>query len=142
MSQYISKALRQKVAEYFHFRCAYCQTAQEVVGPILEIDHIIPQSQGGPHTELNLCLACPICNGHKSDQTSGLDPETQQILPLFQPRQQRWTDHFAWDESGSLILAKTAIGRATIATLKLNQPQMITVRLLWVEAGWHPPDDD
>lgn len=44
------------------FRCGYCLTSQRVIGPLLEIDHIVPQAQGGTHDEDNLFLACPMCN--------------------------------------------------------------------------------
>ena len=33
----------------------------------LEIEHIIPLAKGGTDDESNLWLACPICNGHKSE---------------------------------------------------------------------------
>src|SRR5437764_1015296 len=38
---YISAALRQRVAETARFRCGYCLTSQRIIGPLLEIDHII-----------------------------------------------------------------------------------------------------
>jgi 5-methylcytosine-specific restriction endonuclease McrA len=37
----------------------------------LEIEHIIPLARGGSDDEGNLWLACPICNGHKSDKIDG-----------------------------------------------------------------------
>jgi len=43
----ISAALRQRVAEAARFRCGYCLTAQRIIGPLLEIDHFIPESRGG-----------------------------------------------------------------------------------------------
>jgi hypothetical protein len=33
----------------------------------------------------------------------------------------------------------TATGRATIAALRLNNPETVAARSLWVQAGWHPP---
>ena len=58
----IPAALRQRVAESARFRCGYCLTSQRVIGPLLEIDHIVPQARGGTHDEDNLFLACPMCS--------------------------------------------------------------------------------
>ncbi len=65
---FISAALRQRVAEASRFRCGYCLTSQRVIGPFLEIDHIIPISRGGTSDETNLFLACPMCNGRKANR--------------------------------------------------------------------------
>ena len=54
----------------------------------LEVEHIIPLAKGGADDESNLWLACPICNGHKSDKVTALDPETRTVVPLFNPRTQ------------------------------------------------------
>lgn len=53
-SQYISTALRHRVAETARFRCGYCLTSQRVVGPLLEIEHIVPEAKGGVSEEENL----------------------------------------------------------------------------------------
>ena len=68
--------LRQRVSEAARFRCGYCLTSQYVIGPLLEIDHIIPEALGGTSIESNLWLACPLCNGHKSDRVEAVDPNT------------------------------------------------------------------
>ena len=60
----------------------------------LEVEHIIPLAKGGTDDEPNLWLASPICNGHKSDKAQAVDAVTGVIVPLFNPRTQRWTDHF------------------------------------------------
>jgi hypothetical protein len=89
-----------------------------------------------------LWLACPICNGHKGNQTEAADPQTGSIVALFHPRQQKWHDHFEWIDGGLHIRGKTAVGRATIAALKLNEdPDALLVRSYWIQAGWHPPHE-
>ncbi|HUV90133.1 MAG TPA: HNH endonuclease signature motif containing protein [Anaerolineae bacterium] len=69
----------------------------------MEIDHIIPQSLGGQTEEDNLWLACSLCNDHKSDRIAALDPLRGEIVRLFDPRHQMWSEHFAWAESGERI---------------------------------------
>jgi hypothetical protein len=136
---YLSRASRERVASAAHYQCEYCQTAQEISGAQMHIEHIIPLSQGGPSDESNLCLACAWCNSYKSAQTHGLDPETRNEVPLFNPRTQQWHDHFRWSQDGRYIIGLTAIGRATVDTLKMNNAFIVPARRHWVEAGWHPP---
>jgi len=138
-SQYISITLRQRVAEAASFRCGYCLTSQRIIGPLLEIEHIIPEVLGGSSDEENLFLACPTCNSHKSQRIDAVDPESLMIVPLFNPRTDLWDEHFEWIEEGAVILGKTSKGRATVAALNMNHPDIVAARHLWVMAGWHPP---
>jgi hypothetical protein len=137
----ISAALRQRVAEVARFRCGYCLTSQRIIGPLLEIDHVMPAARGGTSQEENLWLACPMCHSHKADRQEAIDPESLVTVPLFNPRAERWNDHFDWTEDGTVIHGKTSTGRATIAALQMNHPDMVAARRLWVLAGWHPPLD-
>jgi len=100
----------------------------------------MPEARGGSSDEENLTLACPLCNGHKADKIDAIDPQTQQIVALFHPRMDNWSDHFEWTEEFTIILGKTPIGRATVDALAVNQPDMVITRRLWVIAGWHPPE--
>ncbi|MCB0063932.1 MAG: hypothetical protein KDE19_17535 [Caldilineaceae bacterium] len=67
--------------------------------------------------------------------------ETNETVPLFNPRHDKWEEHFVWQQAGTVVAGVSAIGRATVATLQMNQEELIPVRKLWVEAGWHPPQD-
>lgn len=123
-------------------RCGYCLSPQHLVMARLEIEHIIPRANGGSDDESNLWLSCPICNGHKSDRTTGVDPETGRSTPLFNPRTQSWFKHFEWAGDGIRVIGRTPIGRATVAALRLSDdPDALEVRSYWVLAGWHPPTE-
>lgn len=137
----IPAELRRLIADRDHHRCAYCLTTEENCGLRMHIDHIIPQSAGGTTTPDNLCLACFSCNVHKGAQRTGIDPRTGHSAFLFHPLQQIWLDHFAWSEGNVQIVGLTACGRATIATLKMNNSTVVQARRRWVAAGWHPPHD-
>ncbi|NJM06834.1 HNH endonuclease [Candidatus Gracilibacteria bacterium] len=137
----ISVELRQRVMENGRFRCGYCLTSQYIIGPLLEIDHYIPEAQDGSSTEDNLCVACPMCNSHKADRISATDPDTATVQPLFNPKNDRWNEHFTWIEDGTVMQGLTPIGRATVAALQVNHPDAVHARRLWVSAGWHPPND-
>jgi hypothetical protein len=107
---------------------------------ILQVDHLKPIAKGGSDAEDNLCLACELCNQYKWTKTDGLDPESGEIVALFNPRQQKWHDHFTWSEGGIEIIGLTTCGRATVIALRLNNSIAVTVRRNWVRAGWHPPE--
>src|SRR4051812_45331434 len=79
-------------------RCEYCLMHQQLQGATFHIEHIVPESSGGPDELSNLCLACPSCNLHKSDRTVVTDPETGALVPLFHPRHNQWSDHFEWQD--------------------------------------------
>lgn len=136
---YISPALRRQIAEEAQHRCGYCQTPQLFTAMPMHIEHLMPIAAGGNSDRENLWLACPICNGHKGVQTDAVDPESSQTVPLFNPRRHSWVEHFVWDEKGTHIIGTSAIGRATIIALKLNNEQFTQARRRWVLAGWHPP---
>lgn len=120
-------------------RCEYCGASERVTGVPLEVDHIIPLSRRGVTEQTNLCRACSQCNTYKADQTEGVDPVSANRVPLFDSRRQRWAEHFAWSEDGAQIVGLTSIGRATVATLRMNDPVSVRARRLWVSVGWHPP---
>src|SRR5436309_2688160 len=145
--RYISIEVEARVRDAAKHRCGYCLSPQGLVMAKLEVEHIIPRSafthdDPAADSEANLWLACPICNGHKSDKTSAIDPETGETAPLFNPRTQRWLDHFSWSADGIRIIGLTSLGRATVIALRLSDdPEALHVRANWVSAGWHPPKD-
>ncbi|MGI2903013.1 HNH endonuclease [Tolypothrix sp. VBCCA 56010] len=69
---YISVEIDRRVRTAAQNRCGYCLSPQRLVMARLEIEHIIPISKGGSNDESNLWLACPLCNGYKSDKMTGL----------------------------------------------------------------------
>ncbi|MEA3341270.1 MAG: HNH endonuclease signature motif containing protein [Chloroflexota bacterium] len=136
---YIPRKLRQLVAQDARQRCGYCLTPRRIIGRPMVIDHLLPESEGGPTVRQNLWLACRRCNEFKSNRTHAVDPLTDATAPLFNPRDQSWSVHFAWNEDGTEIIGLTATGRATVVALQLNNDEIVAARSLWVQAGWHPP---
>jgi HNH endonuclease len=138
----IPAAIDRRVREAARHRCGYCLSPQNLVMARLEIEHIIPLAKGGTDDEENLWLACPICNGHKSDKTEVVDSESGTMFALFNPRTQVWSEHFSWTDDGLRVVGKTPVGRVTVDALHLDSdPDAIAVRSYWVLAGWHPPQN-
>lgn len=136
---YIPGETRQRVRETARHRCGYCQTQELVVGYPLHIEHIIPEAAGGSSQGENLWLACSVCNNYKGTQVVASDPVSAAEVSLFNPRAQRWSDHFAWSDDGTRIEGLTPEGRATVTALQLNAPFRVHARQRWVSVGWHPP---
>lgn len=107
----------------------------------MTFEHIHPESRGGLMVEENLWLACRSCNEHKGARTHARDSKTNKRARLFNPRAQIWAEHFAWDKTGTLIQGLTPTGRATVETLRMNNPQIVVTRRQWVAAGWWPPEE-
>jgi hypothetical protein len=84
-------------------------------------------------------LACRVCNGFKADQVDGLDPDSNRIVPIFNPRQESWPAHFRWSDDGAEIVGLTPMGRATVIVLQLNGLERVRIRQRWTSVGWHPP---
>lgn len=136
---YISTALQKLVLVRASNRCEYCKTSAEFATQSFTIEHIFPSSKGGLSKEDNLAFACGGCNSHKSDRTEALDPLSESIVALFNPRQDNWNDHFDWSEDFTEIIGKTPTGRATIDALKLNRRGLKNLRLALVHYKKHPP---
>jgi HNH endonuclease len=141
-NRYIATALKAKIRAAAKNQCGYCQSQQKYVLGILEIEHIISTAAGGSDEEENLWLSCRLCNSYKGIQTRALDPMTEQTVQLFNPRTQRWSEHFAWSGDGIYVMGLTPCGRATVVAVQLNNDYAVTVRQSWVSVGWHPPREE
>jgi hypothetical protein len=143
----ISKSLFQTIRQRANFRCEYCHYPELLSSAPLSLDHLQPQSLGGDDSPDNLALACRRCNERRYNFITGIDPETQIELPLFNPRNQIWSDHFIWSVDSLRIIGTTNIGRATCNRLDLNddrreEPFIQNARRQWVVAKLHPAFDD
>jgi HNH endonuclease len=139
MASYVSVALQQQVREDAGRRCGYCLSSETVTGIPLGIEHIVPESVGGPTARENLWLACHRCNKFKGNRTDATDPVTQTVAPLFNPRLQTWREHFQWSVDGTQVIGVTPSGRTTVEALQMNNGYVVEARRFWIFAGWHPP---
>jgi 5-methylcytosine-specific restriction endonuclease McrA len=133
----MDRALEQLVWQRASARCEYCRMAQQFDDATFQIDHIIADSHGGPTQADNLCLACFTCNHYKGPNISGIDDATHKIVPLFNPRRQKWARHFQWH--GPHLVGRTAAGRATVATLRINLDYRLAHRQMLIAEGIFPP---
>lgn len=137
----IPAALRRELFEEGNYRCGYCRSEEILMGVSLVPDHIIPLAANGSNARENLWPACRQCNELKNNRTHAEDPQTGELVPLFNPRTQQWDEHFAWNRDFTQIQALTFTGRATLAALQLNRSLLVRARQRWKLMGWQPAQD-
>jgi 5-methylcytosine-specific restriction endonuclease McrA len=142
----ISASSRRIVRERAQLRCEYCHADERWQFIRFTIDHIRPQSAGGSDEVDNLALACRNCNERRGNRREGYDTETETVVPIFNPRQDLWADHFAWDRTRIRIVGRTPTGRATIDLFDLNDDRhdgaVLRIRQRDLADGYHPPPED
>ncbi len=71
-----------------------------------------------------------------------MDPESGESAPLFDPRQDRWAQHFRWASDRIRLVGVTPTGRATVEALQMNRERTLQVREADLAIGRHPPPSD
>lgn len=132
MSTEADKATCLFVRARARLACEYCCAWEPWCAVKFHLEHVIPRSSGGASDEENLALACPACNAAKGAKMTGLDPRTGATVRLFHPRRDTWHEHFTWGQGLTVIVGRTAVGRATVVELDLNADSRLTARKLWV----------
>ena len=132
----ISLALRRKVVERAKACCEYCRVhSGDVLFPH-EPDHVRSEKHGGQTTLENIAFAWFHCNRHKGSDLGSVDSETGNLTPLYNPRAQKWSEHFLLH--GAVIVPRSAEGRVTVALLKMNAPDRIRVRQALADSARYP----
>ena len=129
-----------EVSQRAAHRCEYCRAPEVIFNFQLEVEHIIPIRHERIDEQTNLALACRSCNIHKASHLTGFDQITQRQVRLYNPRLDRWEDHFRVAEETGEILGKTESGRATVARLEMNSSTQLSARLQWMRLGLFPSD--
>jgi len=144
MMTYISVALREEVRKLANGKCEYCLRYEAYTINAHEVDHIRPEKHRGETIPDNLCLSCLECNRYKGSNLCSIDPVTDSLTALYNPRMQRWDDHFQLQSSDMTFAALTPVGRVTILILELNDSYRVSNRLSLARLGVYPdpPEED
>jgi HNH endonuclease len=134
---HIPSALRRLVGERAYGCCEYCLIPQTVGASMHHLDHLVALKHGGATVDANLALACIDCNLGKGSDLAAIDPVERVVVLLFNPRTQRWGDHFQL--VGPRIVGRIPTGRATVALLRLNDEARLIDRQMLIEARRYPP---
>src|SRR3954462_7484574 len=125
--------LRAIIRRRARFRCEYCLFPERFAELHFQIDHVTARQHGGPTRAENLALACLRCNSHKGPNLSGIDPQSGEIVRLFNPRRDIWCEHFRWN--GAKRAALSDVGQATIAVLCINRSDVVLARAALMAEG-------
>lgn len=126
--------LRSQVRDRARNRCEYCHLhEQHDFFQAFHMEHIVARQHRGATKLENLAWSCLQCNLHKGTNLSGIDPDTNELVRLFNPRTDRWVDHFRLD--GPIIKGLTAIGRTTTWLLQMNAEDRLELRRALLDLG-------
>jgi hypothetical protein len=125
--------LRRSIALRASERCECCLLPSSHATVAHHVDHILPLKHGGLSIESNLAYACFECNLYKGSDIAAFDPLDGQMTRLFNPRNDAWSSCFKIE--GGQIIGQNALGRATVALLRMNHDWRVLQRQLLIVAG-------
>ncbi len=135
------ESIRRIVAVRARGYCEYCRCSEQFATESFTVEHVKPRHAGGETIIENLAWSCFGCNGYKHAKTKAIDLETGKKVPLYNPRQENWSDHFDWSDDFTQVVGKTPSGRATVEALRLNRTGVVNLRRLLSSVNLHPPED-
>lgn len=103
------------------------------------MDHVVSEKHGGATAAENLAYACLTCNRRKGSDLASIDPASGTLVRLFDPRTDRWADHFSLSADGTVIQPASPAGVVTVRVLHLNDPERQLERAALRAIGRYPP---
>jgi hypothetical protein len=136
MAERVTAFLRLLVATRADALCEYCLIAEEDTFFGCEVDHILSVKHGGQTESDNLAYACAFCNRYKGSDIASLSQPTGALVRFFNPRLDRWSEHFQLRAFS--IMPLTEIGDATARILRFNDSTRILERQELIIIGRYP----
>jgi hypothetical protein len=137
MARWISAELRQTIADRAKQLCEYCLIAEAQTFYGCEVDHIISVKHGGSSEADNLAYACAPCNRAKGSDVGSI-ARTGEFIRFFNPRTDRWAEHFRLD--GATIQPLTPIGEVTTRIFGFNETARLHEREEMIRFGIYPSE--
>lgn len=137
MPRWISYELRHAIAERANLLCEYCLVAEADTFYGCEIDHIISLKHGGSSEADNLAYSCALCNRSKGSDIGSIST-TGEFTRFFNPRTDRWKEHFLLEQA--VIRALTTVGEVTAHILEFNNSARIHEREEMIRFGKYPSE--
>ena len=136
MADDITPTLRRDVASRADRRCEYCRMPEAELLAGCEVDHIISRKHGGLSDLANLAFSCERCNRAKGTDVGSVFGPERRFIRFFNPRIDRWEDHFRLKGGG--IEPLTEVGEVTARLLRLNAPDRVLQRWSLQQVGAYP----
>ena len=138
-STYINASLRRLVTTRANRLYEYCLIHEDDTHLGCQVDHIISEKHNGPTEADNLAYACTFCNRNKGSDTGSIVRDTDQFIRFYNPRTDRWADHFRLN--GVIIDSLTEIGEVTVRILGFNELERLLEREALQMVNRYPPDE-
>jgi hypothetical protein len=133
MADLIGQQMRREIRARAEGRCEYCLMDEALLLWGCEIDHVISKKHGGDSELSNLAFACARCNRAKGTDVGSIHPASGEFVRLFNPRRDRWDNHFMIE--GSWIVGLTLTGQVTVTLLQFNEEERLLERAILQQAG-------
>lgn len=137
MARWISAELRQTIADRANLLCEYCLIAQADTFYGCEVDHIISLKHGGSSELENLAYACVLCNRAKGSDVGSISASGE-FTRFFNPRADRWAEHFRLEQA--TVTPLTEIGEVTARILAFNDSARLHEREEMIRFGKYPSE--
>lgn len=135
--QSILKVLYEQLFKVADSRCDYCRTPQPYALELIPSEMTPPTDETVTFEKVH--LLCFYCNKFIQNHAKAFDPVTLTQVALFNPRKDKWYEHFTWSTDYQQIVGLTPVGRATSLLLRLHDPYHMQLRQIGLKEGWHPP---
>jgi hypothetical protein len=135
---YVNAELRLQVRARSEGLCEYCLIAEEDTVLGCEVDHIISEKHGGKTVGENLAIACVFCNQAKGSDVGSIVLESGAFVRFFNPRTDRWRDHFLMKDYRLEPL--TEIGDVTARILQFNSLERLLERQALAYVNRYPSE--
>lgn len=132
----VTPETRRIVGRRANFVCEYCLMAEQDAYFRFQVEHIISRKHGGSSELENLAYACVFCNRYKGSDIASLKPGTNELVRLYNPRTDRWREHYHLN--GVVIEFLSEIGEATVRILQINHEDQILEREVLRRRGRYP----
>ncbi len=133
---YISRELRRLVADRADYSCEYYLIHEQDTAFGCAIDHTISLKHGGTSTQENLVYACVVYNRYKESDVGSILLQTQDFIRFFNPRRDRWHEHFQLNNA--LLELTSSIGEVTARILGFNHDDRLEERQMLINFGRYP----
>jgi hypothetical protein len=117
--------------------CEYCLIHEGDTFFGCQVDHIISEKHGGATNSENLAYACLFCNRQKGSDVGSVLPH-RGFTRFFNPRTDRWTEHFSLAADGITVEPRTEIGEVTARILGINIEERLLEREALRTVGRYP----
>jgi len=137
MARWISAELRQTIANRASLLCEYCLITEADTFYGCEVDHIISLKHDGSSEADNRAYACALCNRAKGSDIGSISASGE-FTGFFNPRTDRWAEHFRLD--AAVIRPLTIVGEVTARILGFNDSARLHEREELIRFGKYPSE--